>query len=93
MVTVNKSYNPFKMWGSWAGVIIGLLPIIIGSILQLDDMARVLNFFLTKLNPFYYLEISICKEPGCGILTIISTPIIFFIYGWAIHLIIRKLKN
>ena len=30
---IKKSYNPFKMWGSWVGFIIGSLDLLISGIL------------------------------------------------------------
>ena len=84
-----KSYNPFKMWGSWVGAIIAL--------------------FLTFLSPLSWLigysileGISISLVQGekaffwqiTGfILSGIIIGLIGFLLGWAIHSLIRRLRN
>lgn len=88
-----KSYNPFKMWGSWVGLIVGLLLKLI--------------IFLTPFTPFYFIAVvlvnlnfinmlllnfNICHTDCYGLLKI-SSSIVFFLYGWGVHSLIRKFNR
>ena len=56
-----KSYNPFKMFGSYVGVFIGIIPsVFLLSFMSAFDSAHGLDFSLTIMESIY-----------------ISTPIIF----------------
>ncbi len=82
----NKSYNAFKMWGSWIGFVLGLLFIFV------EDVVFIVH-------PFSYL-LSLCSSAGdeynCrvkyGLIILITMPIISFIYGWIVHSIFRKIS-
>lgn len=91
----NNSYNPFKMWGSWVGFGIAIFMIIllyISSILKIYAIGKFIAF-LAQLNPLYNWVMTSCGEPGCGGFVIFSNPIFFFLYGWAIHSLIRRLRT
>ncbi len=90
-----KSYNPFKMWGSWVGFGIGIFLLILLFVFSSLKQYYILNAisFLWKLNPIYIWVISSCGEPGCGGFVTFTAPIIYFLYGWLIHSLIRKIKN
>jgi hypothetical protein len=91
---VKKLYNPFKMWGSWIGFIIIPIRWVLGlTVVRLDFALARLDDFLWYFNPVYYLERSLCHEAGCGFITSLSTPIVFFLIGWGIHSLIRSLKK
>jgi len=72
---MGKSYNPFKMWGSWVGMVLGV------SI-----------WWLTFFNPIIYII-----PKGSGGLTIILVYVLtlgfYFLLGWAIHSLTRRLRK
>lgn len=79
---MEKTYNPFKMLGSWTGFILGILTI---------SSAYIANH-VVFLHPFawaYFFGVQMDSE-GVGILAILTMPILFFIYGWIIHSVLRK---
>lgn len=85
MEEIKKSYNPFRMWGSWLGFILGILVI----------SSSYLSNHVVFLHPFawaYYLGAETDWE-GLGILAVLTMPIIFFIYGWLIHFFFRKISK
>ena len=85
-----KSYNPFKMWGSYVGFVIGLLiaflPMIFclspqgGGCSPVDNIYSLTNF-LEGINHLF-----------TGVYYII-VPILGFLLGWGIHLLIRSLNK
>ena len=74
-----KSYNPFKMWGSWAGaILISIIP---------------LPFcWLSECIFISYGRIYFVNLPNSLILGVILTGIGFLI-GWGIHSLVRKLRK
>lgn len=84
---MKKSYNPFKMLGSWVGAVICSLPLLSGLIFP-----KYFLLFLMKINLIYYWE-SWCHEAGCGFFTLGTLPILGFLIGWGIHSLIRKLRR
>ncbi|MBP6949061.1 MAG: hypothetical protein KBB50_03255, partial [Candidatus Pacebacteria bacterium] len=87
-----KSYNPFKMYGSWIGFIIGITGILTGHIF-LQPVAISTNHFgdlVLVYNPFFWIAFHSLSRVGFLVVTIITTPVIFFIYGWIINSIFRK---
>jgi len=97
------SYNPFRMWGSWVGLIIHLTIPFFSIFLFLGETA---SSTLSKIFLFLLNLISIFLAPTVFIVYVLSptqfwnawtTLIIFgisgFLYGWAIHSLIRYLKN
>jgi len=102
---VKKSFNPFKMWGAWVGAGVGFLifviPIILSFILKSHpsqwSLFRTIFEYAFYINPVYYIELAYCHEAGCGLITLITMPIIgliigFFI-GYGIHTLIRGLRK
>lgn len=88
-----KSYNPFKMWGSWIGLIIGIsLKFIIYS--SLFTPFYIIAVILVNLNFINILLLTsgICHTDCYGLLKI-SSPVVFFLYGWGIHSLFRKIKS
>lgn len=80
---MKKNYNPFKMWGSWAGTIVGL----IFFVYPLDINGN-------PLLPNY-----IANNTGLkllGLLFPIGSFILFliggFLVGYGIHSLIRRLR-
>lgn len=81
-----KSYNPFKMWGSYLGATITLfIPFKISSGTSSIETINLFHIFslLDKLT------INGIVESLFGILVLISG----FLIGWGIHSLIRKFKN
>jgi len=75
----NKSYNPFKMWGSYVGALIGLFfgVSIYSSSRPEGFVPNIMDFFIN----------SILYRP-----TVFLIPLGFLI-GWGIHSLIRKIRN
>ncbi len=69
------------MWGSWVGALVGLITAIL----------TVINGRFLWLNPISWFFWDI-QELG-WLLAFPTTPIIFFLLGWAIHSLIRRAKN
>ncbi|MFH1151561.1 MAG: hypothetical protein V1788_00345 [Nanoarchaeota archaeon] len=93
-----KSYNPFKMWGSWVGLLFG----VIGSILYFVNIGY--DSIKLIVAPFMipYLIIFGCWAPSgticeqivvVKILGIITSLIAYFLIGWAIHSLVRRLRR
>ncbi len=75
-----KSYNPFKMWGSWIGAILGI-PL---NLLFNSGRVGCIKDPLCKIqDPFS----TIIFDP-----TNITWIIGLFLLGWGIHSLIRRLK-
>jgi len=92
-----KSYNPFKMWGSWVGVIISFI-LIYADRLYSQKVNSNINVGFEKAGMFERLLgifIHIGGDEGMRIMLIvvIMTPIVFFLLGWAIHSLVRRLRK
>ena len=79
---MKKKNNPFKMWGSWIGSVIGAFII-----------ARDYDFFMNPGGPnkpiaSYFYSLGLRFEP----LLIIGFIIIGFLIGWGITIFWRKIK-
>lgn len=81
---VIKSYNPFKMWGSYVGVIINLfipMPFIFGGFIQPIELIGAI--------PSVLISGDLASNAiGMGYLTLILLP--GFLIGWGIHSLIRR---
>jgi len=84
-----KSYNPFKMWGSWVGLFIGILMKF--SVYLILTPFYYLSF-INYLNPLDLFLLNNCNTNCYGIL-VFSDPIVFFLYGWAIHSLVRRYRK
>jgi len=73
-----KSYNPFKMWGSYVGFIIAF---------GLYGLVRTMKYKFFE-NPFF---IPIDSSAIFG-MTYPIWGVLGFLIGWGIHSLIRKLK-
>lgn len=92
---IEKSYNPFTMLGSWIGFIFGIIGSATSDIyLNSSDQsgASYDNFgdLLVMYNPLFWVAFPVLSKTGLMLVTIITTPILFFIYGWVVHSIFRK---
>lgn len=102
-----KKYNPFKMWGSWVGVILGILFL---GIITANSMPYYgqWNLFGEDNYKFcypsdYYLHvnsllgnstISFISIADCINLTdFIFVIILGFFLGWGIHSLVRKMRK
>ena len=120
-----KNYNPFKMWGSWIGVVFYVLLLIVSSSQVAnyfsDDEWRDCAIILADQNPSIDsgdIDYSSCGEKDedvsdflfsiqhnwikkgemfAGFFAIIFFNLIylstFFIIGWRIHSLIRRLNK
>lgn len=92
MENETKSYNPFKMWGSWIGFGLGTISTILylgQRQLSLPDMP----FFilLDKIfEIFQFLNVITILIQWPLLPVIMLTPIFTFLYGWGIHSLFRK---
>lgn len=77
-----KSYNPFKMWGSWIGGITGIIFGYKSLELVVFDFYDVL-FFVTKTIPI---------ELFGNIQSAIIHGTLGFLIGWGIHSLFRRFK-
>ena len=76
-----KKYNPFKMWGSYVGTVIGFL------IQYYFRFGLIIDKFC---NPDIIACIPIIKDNS--LIYFIILPIVGFLIGWGIHSLIRKIK-
>ena len=81
---MKKSYNPFKMWGSYVGIITYLI----------SQTGTIINILVD--NPRWNTSFNaLCPSSG----TCIEFPEIFvyiilsFLVGWGIHSLFRKLSK
>ena len=82
----SKSYNPFKMWGSYVGAY--LIPTILSFILIKIDIGEgfVLGFEEIIAKTFFWWTRFVPSA-------IIFLPIVGFLIGWGIHSIVRKVRK
>jgi len=79
-----KSYNPFKMWGSWVGLFIVII-IMTGIIL---------NRFGKNLDVCFGIQNDILGFAGsCTFITFPLTILSGFLIGWGIHSLFRKFSK
>lgn len=79
-----KSYNPFKMWGSYVGAF--LLPLSI-FIPFLNKITRILIY------PFARVFLSGCNDWGCIMFILPISLIPGFLIGWLIHSLFRRFSK
>ena len=80
-----KSYNPFKMWGSWIGMIV--IPIIYAIMMSLNTVLLPGQ----TMEPWYmqFCRIRTYNPFESGMFFIIIGS---FLIGWGVHSLIRKLR-
>src|SRR3989344_5167323 len=85
-----KTYNPFKMWGSWAGLFLGFVVLLSWSSALSSRVSVVYGFlkYIIYLNPVYYLAQN--QDIYLQISLLITLPVVTFVYGWGIHSLFRK---
>lgn len=83
---IKKSYNPFKMWGSWFGLVLGLLTFPLWE-----------HYKVVSLNPISWVIPFVGDFFSYGlvyyVIALFTLPIALFLYGWGIHLIFRKINK
>ncbi|MFH1240219.1 MAG: hypothetical protein V1672_03300 [Candidatus Diapherotrites archaeon] len=92
-----KSYNPFKMGGSWIGLILYLSIIFIA--LQTEIPA--LSYFLFyPINLSFLLGLILFFCPEClvmhllvKVILLILSAIVGFLLGWGIHSLVRRFRK
>lgn len=99
---MKKTYNPFKMWGSWigVGVVLFLLVMIFLSIITRSMVIGGLIFNFLKIIGWVIIApiLMILKPSGEGGLIIIflapmAALIVSFLVGWGVHIFLRKLRE
>ncbi|MEK6882575.1 MAG: hypothetical protein AABY22_23340 [Nanoarchaeota archaeon] len=99
---VKKSYNPFKMWGSYAGAILGFLsfPIVFIGILSegrlfaegggsnIGIITKILIF-----SPMFSLFDGTDAVFSLFFTMVLWYSIIGFLLGWGIHSLIRRFRR
>jgi len=86
-----KSYNPFKMWGSYVGLIISLGLSLIYIWLRTSgewSISGVIAILFFPISWLYNLMVNI--NPIFSMLLIVLYG---FLIGWGIHSIIRSLRK
>lgn len=76
----NQNYNPFKMCGSWIGLIIFSIPTLF------------LWWWLIAITPFCDGEFCSDSNPIIHLTAFLLPLITGFLVGWGIHSFIRKIK-
>ena len=84
-----KSYNPFKMWGSYVGLVI--MPIIT-FIVELNSWTGTSSneTWVSRIQSISYLNMIPWSQGGEWLL--LWAPLGFLI-GWGIHALIRSLRK
>ena len=80
---MKKTYNPFKMWGSYVGAIILGISAVLLQILAMNHAFR--EFLLGNV------LVSIMIDNM--VLRIFIFAIVGFLLGWGIHSLIRRLRK
>ena len=81
-----KSYNPFKMWGAWLGIIMGIILGFVAEILEL--IGECTGEFGVGCNAIDAFDILTILTLGMFWIFVI----VGFLVGWAIHSLIRRLR-
>jgi len=88
MVKHKKTYNPFRLWGSYVGALSGLI-IVVSKILY-HNAQFYWNTYANVGSFCYQTSTSIpCIKP----FEYISMIIAGFLIGWAIHISLRYLRR
>jgi len=91
---VKKSFNPFRMWGSWVGVVVGLGLVFLAS--QLKQQSNLIYNFLVPFRILFNFA-NLGGTVGGAMFTIVGWTVgnIFlgFLIGWGVHSLIRVLSR
>ena len=93
-----KSFNPFKMWGSWIGLAFGVLVIILAwGLWSETSFFRSIAFYIPgNLVGLFVSSGSDCSDwfrvLDCPIINLV-TVLFYFLVGWGVHSLIRKLSK
>ncbi len=93
---MKKSYNPFKMWGSY------IIPIL--AIMDYFSMAYVMGVFCPKLDQVISNGMIVCSGNAnmqMGLFGFMLSPLLWFLIvifcgfllGWGIHSLIRRFSK
>jgi len=99
-----NSYNPFKMWGSYVGAIIGLISIILVYLVNNIEFTRKIFIFswlfpsttsggLCDIFPSWCGGDVIGYAIASVVMGSLLQIIIGFLVGWGIHSLIRRVKK
>jgi len=91
---MEKFYNPFKMWGSYAGVGVGLGLVFLAS--QLKQQSNLLYNFLVPFRMLFNFANSGGTSGGAMFTFVgwaIGNVLLGFLIGWGVHSLIRCLSK
>ena|SRR3990167_10441935 len=103
---MKKKYNPFKMWGSWIGIILFILSLSIPSftfckVVHIDDSCdkfekgvMFIGKFITE-NIFQIEKTNTFPFPdfGYGITVLVTNAVLYFLIGYVIHSLFRRFRK
>lgn len=78
-----KSYNPFKLWGSYVAVFLGLIYYLIATQAHLFDTRDIL----------LKIGFTLSASTGGHFSGIFLMVFISFLVGWGIHSLVRALRR
>jgi len=84
-----KSYNPFRMWGSWVGLITVIFLTFLSPLSWLigySILEKISILLVQGENAFFWQVIGF-------ILSGIILGLMGFLLGWGIHSLVRRLKK
>ena len=91
---VKKSFNPFKMWGAWVGLVLGLVVGILGA---LTVLSYEIEGFMRCDGINFFTSLPMCSGVVSGdilmFLAQLIYPIIGLLIGWGIHSLIRVVRK
>ena len=89
-----KSYNPFKMFGTYVGLLCSLILIIDWGIVEsIKDCLRYPSMISIKTEGWVWVcDSNILSNIFNNISLFLTILFIGFIIGWGIHSLIRRLK-
>ena len=100
---VKKSYNPFKMWGSYVGLGISIIWVVLATIMLLAFVlgSSVLDSSDVPIShsdfaPQFFLPLLPLIFSNMGVSFLISSIMFIisgFLIGWGIHSLVRKLRK
>jgi len=81
------------MWGSWVGLLLGLIVLLSWSSALSSEVSVIYGFlkYIIYLNPVYYLALN--QDVYSQMSLLATLPVATFVYGWGIHSIFRKFSK
>jgi len=101
MEEIKKSYNAFKMWGSYVVFGILILIILLNLISGCFDFYQMFNLGGPNCSGIFFMLAVVLAIPMLPVLLLTLNPILAilfyvvfgFLLGWAIHSLVRRLRK